>query len=322
MTRVLSLVTLILALLAAPLAAEAQLPGKVPRIVYLSYFSPHPLDQEFRRGLADLGYLEGRSIVVQYQHADQSFDRVRQLATGLLAQDVDVIVTTTGESTRVVKEVVRQIPIVMASSGDAVGQGLVASLARPGGNVTGMTVISPELSGKRLELLKEAFPRISRVVLIRCPGYPVDEDTWNQSRLAARDLGLELLPLEVHAAGDVTTALDAATKAHAGAIIVADCPKLDLPLTLSGVAKARLPAMYPFGWWVRVGGLIAYGADLAVMFRRTALYVDKILKGAKPADLPIEQPTKFEFAINLKTAKALGLTLPPSILARADKIIE
>jgi putative ABC transport system substrate-binding protein len=308
-------------LLSSPIAV-AQQAGKVPRIAYLSYFPPNPYDDVFRRGLQDIGHVEGRTIFVEYRHADRSDERVRQLAAELVALDVDVIVTTTGESTRLVKDIATKTPIVMASSGDAVRQGLVASLARPGGNVTGMTNITPQLSGKRLEVLRDAFPRISRIALIWCPGNPVNERIREETQIAARSVRVELQSVGVHVPRDIGPAFDAAVKARADGVIISDCPRLDIKPTLDAATKTRLPTIYPFGFWARAGGLIAYGPDLAAQVRRAATYVDMILRGAKAADLPVEQPTKFELVINVKTAKTLGMTISSSVLLRADEVIE
>ncbi|MFQ5899041.1 MAG: ABC transporter substrate-binding protein [Candidatus Methylomirabilia bacterium] len=324
------ILTLTLGLLAAPLPVEAQRSEKLPRIGHLSFWVPdpsdpgYPLDEAFRQGLRDLGYVEGRNIVIEYRSARRQLDRVRGLAEEVIRLGVDVIVTSTGRSTGVVKEVTSTIPIVMMFSGDAVSQGLVASLARPGGNVTGQTVISPELSGKRLEILKEALPSLSRVGFLWCPGDVVNDRSRRETEAAARLLGLEMRSLGVKSPSDLEAVLDAAIGQRVEALVVSDCPHRLSPRPVAGFAiEHRLPTMFPFGSDLKeAGGLMAYSPDLRALARRAATYVDKILKGVKPADLPVEQPTKFQLWINLTTARALGLTIPPTVLFRADRVIK
>jgi putative tryptophan/tyrosine transport system substrate-binding protein len=236
----------------------------------------------------------------------------------------DVIVAATGRAAVAVKKATRTIPVVMASSGDAVKDGLVASLARPGGNVTGLTVSSPELVGKQMELLLAAVPRTSRVGVLGCPLGPVGEESFAQSQAAAQTLGVQVVSLKVRDSGGLVQAFETARKERVQAMLVLDCSPIH-PFGSKIVALSaenRLPAMYPFRGYADAGGLMAYSPDVLAQFRRAAAFVDKILKGVKPADLPVEQPTKFELVVNMRTAKALGLTIPPSILVRADHVIE
>ena len=317
------------ALLAAPLAAEAQQAAKVPRIGYLTTslgVSPQR-PEAFRQGLRDLGYVEGRNLVIEYRDAEGKVDRLPALAAELVALKVDVIVT--GASTlaaRVAKEATRTIPIVFAA-GDPVGSGLVTSLARPGGNVTGLSAFAPELVGKRLELLKQAVPGVSRVAVLWQPGAfgeRTEKDTLKRAEVAARDLGVPLQFVEARGPADFDRAFSDMTRARAGALTVlaSNMFNSERRRLVDLAAEKRLPAVYSARELVDAGGLMSYGANLAELNRRAATYVDRILKGAKPADLPVEQPTKFELIINLKTAKALGLTIPPSLLLRADQVIE
>ena len=318
------LVILALALVAAPLATSAQQVGKVHRIGVLELREVSPtLRNVFRQGLRDLGWVEGQNVVVEYRSAGGDLQRVRPLADELVRLGVAVIVTTTGRTALVVKEVTRSVPIVMISSGDAVSQGLVASLARPGGNVTGLTAVSPETTGKRLQLLKEAVPRLSRVAFLGCFEGAVGRREWSEVNAAATALGLDLRATDVPSAGGLGPAFKTAVGQGAQALLMGDCPP-ELPgRQVSDLAlHHRLPTMAPFPEMIDVGLLLAYGPSDRDQYRRAPTYVDKILRGAKPADLPVEQPTKFELGINLKTAKALGLTIPPSVLARADEVIQ
>ncbi len=302
--------TLAGALLTAPLAAEAQQAAKVARIGWLAAnlaLSPH-LREAFRQGLRDLGYVEGRNLVIEYRDAEGKLERLPALAAELVALKVDVT-------------------IVFASAGDPVTSGFVTSLARPGGNVTGLAFLAPELVGKCLELLKQVVPGVSRVAALWPPGGQgerTEKDMLKEAEVAARALGVRLQFVEARGPGDFDSAFSDMTRARAGALTV-------LPSTMFFIerrrlvalaAKHRLPAVYTSREFVDAGGLMAYGPNLADMYRRAATYVDKILKGAKPGDLPVEQPTKFELVVNLKTAKALGLTIPQSLLGRADQIIE
>ena len=315
-------------LLAAPLAAEAQQAGKVPRIGYLGNSSPdleRDLDQAFRQGLRELGYVEGQNIVVEYRWAEGKFDRLPTLAAELVHLQVDVIVTAATPGTLAAMRATSTIPLVMAVSADAVGNRLVASLARPGGNVTGSSTGTHELDAKRLELLKEAFPRISRVAFIWNPANPANLLGSKETRLAARALGMTLEPVvAVRGANEVADAFATITRGRPDALfVIADRFLLTQRARIVDfAAKHRLPATYPYREYVVAGGLMSYAPSFTQLFRHAATFVDKILKGAKPADLPIEQPTKFEFIINLKAAKALGLTIPPSLLLRADEVIQ
>jgi ABC-type uncharacterized transport system substrate-binding protein len=317
-------------LLAAPLAAEAQQAAKVPRIGYLALnraANPH-LREAFREGLRDLGYVEGRNLVIEYRDAEGKPERLPALAAELVALKVDVIVT--GGGTRpalAAKQATKTIPIVFASAGDPVTDGLVTSLARPGGNVTGSSLLAPELVGKSLELLTQTVPGVRRVAFLWQPGAMderTEKDMLKRAEVAARALGVRLQLLEARGPADFDRAFSEMTRAHAGALTVLPSAMFfsERRRLVDLAAKNRLPAGYTQREFVDAGGLMAYGPSLAGLFRHAATYVDKILKGAKPADLPVEQPTKFELVINLKTAKALGLTIPPSLLARADEVIQ
>jgi putative ABC transport system substrate-binding protein len=316
-------------LLTAPLAAEAQQAGKVARIGWLGdspAASPH-LDEAFRQGLRDLDYVEGRNVVIEYRWAEGKFERLPALAAELVALKVDVILAGTVLAAVAAKQAIRTIPIVFAAVADPLGSGLVTSLARPGGNVTGLSVLSPELVGKRLEQLKQALPGVSRVAVLWQPGAfgeRTEQDMLKAAEVAARALGVRLQFVEARGPTDFDRAFSDMTRAHAGALTVLPSPMFlnERRRLVDLAAKHRLPAGYPWREGADAGGLISYGPSLADLYRRAATYVDKILKGAKPGDLPVEQPTKFELVINLKTAKALGLTIPPSLLHRADQVIE
>jgi len=314
------IVALTLGMLTSLPAADAQQLGKMPRVGVLSPSADFFLNA-FRQGLRELGYIEGRNISLEYRSADGRVDRLPDLAAELVRLKVDVMVTITPPGVRAAKQATSTIPIVMGAVDDAVEQGFVASLARPGGNITGISLLNPELSGKRLELLKEAFPKVSRVAVLR-------EAVGGASSLratmeAARVLGVHLQILELRDPNELDSAFAAMTRERAGALDV--LPGLMITgymrqiLDLAG--KARLPAIFPDGQFVESGGLMSYGPSLPDLYRRAATYVDKILKGTKPADLPVEQPVKFELIINLKTAKQIGLTIPPNFLARADRVI-
>ena len=308
-------------------AAEAQQPKKVSRIGFLSAVSPSsisPRTEAFRQGLRELGYVEGKSIVIEYRWAEGKFDRMPDLAAELVRLKVDVILSGGPTATRPAKGATGTIPIVMAFDNDPVGSGFVASLARLGGNITGLSTLSPEISGKQLELLKEIVPRLSRVAVLIISKAPGTAQALKEMELAAGAFGVKLQYLEVRDPKDIETAFRAASKEGADAVIV-----LPSPVTLSQrrqvvdfAATRRLPGIYWATEFVEAGGLMTYSVSFTDLFRRTATYVDKILKGAKPADLPVEQPTKFEFIINLKAAKQIGLTIPPNVLARADKVIK
>ena len=317
------------ALLASPLAAEAQQAAKVARIGYLSpnlAANPH-LPESFRQGLRDLGYVEGRNVVIEYRDAEGKLERLPALAAELVALKVDVIVAAGPPAALAAKQATRTLPIVFASSGDPVTSGLVTSLARPGGNVTGLSALTQELVGKRLELLKQAGPGVSQVAVLWHPGVlgeRTEKDMLKGAEVAARALGVRLQVVEARGPEDFGRAFSEMTRARAGALTVLGSVMFvnERRRLVDLAAKNRLPAVYAQREFVDAGGLMSYGANLADLFRRAATYVDKILKGAKPGDLPVEQPTKFELVINLKTAKALGLTIPPSLLARADEVIQ
>ena len=310
--------------------SEAQQPVKIPRIGYLTgppLSATVRVREAFRQGLRELGYVEGKNIVIEWRSWEGKRDRQRALAVELVHLNVDVIVAVGSSDIHVAKEATSTIPIVMVSSGDPVASGFVASLARPGGNVTGLATLRPELSGKRLELLKEIVPRLSRVAVFASPGSGDGDHAQILKELnrAAAPLGVALQHLDVRSPKDFETAFQAATKGRAEAVLI-QLPGPVLTPRRKDVTelavKSRLPLMYEGREVVEVGGLMSYGVSSTDRYRRAATYVDKILKGAKPADLPVEQPTKFEFVINLKTAKQIGLTIPPNVLARADKVIK
>jgi putative tryptophan/tyrosine transport system substrate-binding protein len=316
------------ALLAAPLAAEAQPAGKVPRIGYLALnpaANPH-LHEAFRQGLRDLGYVEGRNVVIEYREAEGKPERLPALAAELVALKVDVLVAQPTVAALAAKQATRTLPIVFPVA-EAVMSGLVTSLARPGGNITGLTVLAPEMVAKGLELLKQAVPGVSRVAVLWHPGaFPerMAKDMRKEVEVAARVLGVRLQFLATRGPDDFDRAFSEMIRARAGALTVLGGSMFvsERRRLVDLAAKNRLPAVYTSRESVDAGGLMAYGPSVPDLFRRAATYVDKILKGAKPGDLPVEQPTKFELVINLKTAKALGLTIPASLLQRADQVIE
>ena len=314
-------------LLALSVPVNAQQPTKVPRMGYLNASSPstNPARIEaFRRGLRELGYVEGKNIVIEYRSAEGKLDRLPALLAELVRLKVDVIVTAGPPGTRAAKEANITIPIVMGFDNDPVGNGFVASLARPGGNITGLSTLAPELSGKQLELLKEIIPRLSRVAVLETPTQPGTAQSLREVELAAGAFGVKLQHVDVLDPKDIETGFQAATKEHAEAFLVLQSAVINPQRRQIAdlAAKHRLPAIYPQTEYTEAGGLMYYGANTPDLFRRAATYVDKILKGAKPADLPVEQPTKFEFIINLKAAKQIGLTIPPNVLARADRVIK
>ena len=313
--------------LAALLTADAQPAPRTPRIGYLAASlgtEASHLIGAFRQGLRELGYVEGQNIALEFRSAENSADRYPALAAELVALNVDVIVAGATPAVLAAKQATGMIPIVFPIHTDPVGAGLVASLARPGGNVTGLSFSSEDLTGKRLELLKQVVPGISRIAVLWKSPNAAAPVQLKAAEVAARKLAISLQVLEVQDAEGLERAFQAATGASSGALLVVDDPATFLlrKRIVELAAKSRLPAMYGPREFAVDGGLIAYGANIPDMFRRAAIYVDKILKGTKPADLPVEQPTKFEFVINLKTAKALGLTIPQSILLRADQVIE
>jgi putative ABC transport system substrate-binding protein len=325
----LAVALLALALLAAPLAADAQAAGKVYRIGVLSPFpssyGPGPSFEAFRQTFRDLGYVDGRNVALEYRWADGRPDRLPDLAAELVRLGVDVVFSAwSTPAALATKKATNTIPVIFAGVGDAVGVGLVGSLARPGGNVTGSTFITEETIGKQLELLKEVVPRITRVGVVINPGNPVYGPVLRGSEAPARALGLQLTIVGVQGAEDLESAFRVAIREHVDGFVVLRDPVLvtNQSRLLTLVANSRRPAMYGMREFVDNGGLMSYGPSLVEMYRRAAYLVDKILRGAKPTDLPVEQTTKFDFVVNLKTAKTLGLTIPQSVLARADEVIE
>ncbi|HEU4341127.1 MAG TPA: ABC transporter substrate-binding protein [Candidatus Binatia bacterium] len=303
---------------------DAQQPKKVPRIGFLSTASLSSLSPRldaFRQGLRKLGHIEGKNIAIEYRSAEGNTDRLPALAVELLGLKVDCIVTAGTSPTRAARKATSTIPIVMTNPGNPVQSGLVASLARPGGNITGLSSISIDLAGKRLELLKEALPKLSRAAIFSDPRS--ETGAIKETESAARSLNVELIFLEVRTLVELENAFQSIAKSHADAFIGGGGGFFNTHRlrTIELAAKHRLPGMYTEQEYVLAGGLMAYATSIPDLYRRAATYVDKILKGAKPADLPVEQPTKFELVINLKTAKQIGRTIPPGVLARADKII-
>jgi putative ABC transport system substrate-binding protein len=315
-----------LALTLCGVSAQAQQPTKIARIglLYASSSGNAHRVEAFRQGLRDLGYVEGKNIFLEYRYADGKRERFRAHVAELVRLEVDVIVTGGGGGTRPAKEATSTIPIVMTQDDDPVGNGLVMSLARPGGNITGLATLSPELSGKRLELLKEAVPRLSRVAIFVTPSSQDDVRALQEIQRSAGTLGVKLQQIEVRDPADIEAAFRKAKTGGAEALLSI----MSGPVAASRRAevaelavKSRFPVMYHRREYVEVGGLMSYGVSFLDLDRRAATYVDKILKGAKPAELPVEQPTKFELIINMKAAKQIGLTIPPPVLARADRVI-
>jgi ABC-type uncharacterized transport system substrate-binding protein len=306
--------------------AEAQQAKKIPRIGLLVPFSASSDSTRrdaFLKGLRDLGYVEGKNIALEYRYAEGELDRFPEVAAELVRLNVDVIVTASISAVRAAKKATGTIPIVFASVGDAVDSGLVSSLARPGGNATGLTFLAPELDGKRLELLKEAFPKVTRVAFLWVVG-GARGDPLKEAEAVAKTLGLRLQSLGVRGPDDFESAFKAAKSRGADALIVRSSPLSNTHRAriVDLAAKNRLPGIYPSTDFVEAGGLMSYAPDILDNWRRAATYVDKILKGANPGDLPVEQPKKFEFVINLKTAKQIGVTIQPNVLARADRVIK
>ena len=327
MNRKITVLTLCAMLLALCLPARAQQPKKIPRIGYLigqSRSTAAVRIDPFRQGLRELGYVEGRNYIIEYRSADGRSERFPDLAAELVRLKVDVILTRGTPAVMAAKSATGTIPVVMAASSDPVLSGVVASLARPGGNITGLSSIVHEVSGKRLELIREVVPGVSRIAGLLIMSNPAEALQWEETEIAASSLRVQVQLLDVRKAGDFGRAFDAAIKQRAGALVVGldtltqtnHRPIVDL------AAKHRLPAIYGAREFVDAGGLMGYAVSYPDLYRRAATYVDKILKGAKPADLPVEQPTKYELVINMKTAKALGLTIPQSVLLRADQVIE
>jgi putative tryptophan/tyrosine transport system substrate-binding protein len=321
------IVAIVLALALVGARIEAQQPAKVSRIGYLGLSFPSAnvaRIEALRQGLRDLGYIEGENIVFEWRWAEGKAERIPELAAELVKLKVDIIVTGGSTATRAAKKATVTIPIVMSQDSDPVGSGFVASLAKPGGNITGLSSYAAELSGKRLELLKEVLPRLSRVAVLGNSTAPQNARALKDTELAADALGMKLQYLDVLGPKDIETAFRAASNGRAegllalNSFVVSAHRKQIIDLTV----KTRLPAVYGQPEFMEIGGLVYYGASYTDLFRRAATYVDKILKGTKPADLPVEQPKKFEFIINLKAAKQIGLTIPPNVLARADKVIK
>jgi putative ABC transport system substrate-binding protein len=322
-----TVLTLCAMLFAPCFSASAQEPTKVTRIGYLVGPSSASTAryEAFRQGLRELGYVEGKNLVVEWRSSEGNRDRQRALVAELVGLKVDVIVAVGAGDVRIAKDATATIPIVMVQGGDPVGSGFVASLARPGGNITGLATLRPELSGKRLELLTEIVPRLSRVALFASSASPDHAQVLKEAELAAGALGVKLQSLDIRSPKDFETSFQAALKGRAEAVLVrVRGPILSPNRTefAKHAVKSRLPAIYEGVEEVEAGGLMSYGVSFPDLYRRAAVYVDKILKGRKPAELPVEQPTKFEFIINLKAAKQIGLTIPPNVLARADKVIK
>jgi len=315
------------AIFAVPLATEAQQSATVARIGFLAGGSPAesaPSLEQFRLGLRELGYMEGQTIVIEYRWAEGKVERFGDLAAELVGVKVAVIVAPTSPAALAAKGATETIPIVFVTAGDPLGSGLVAGIARPGGNITGLSLVAPEIVAKQLQLLKEAVPRTSRVAVLSNPASSYSALMVKETGAAARSLGVQLQFVSVRAADPLDNSLSAVTKERPDALLVLFDPLLFAHrMRIAEFANNhRLPAMTPHKEYAESGGLMAYGPSLPDLYRRAATYVDKILKGAKPADLPVQQPTKFELVINLRTAKALGLTMPQSLLLRADEVIQ
>ncbi len=306
--------------------AHAQQSGKIPRIGYITgtaLSANSARTEAFRQGLRELGYVQGKSIVIEWRSAEGKADRLAALAADQVRLKVDVIVTGGPTSNRAAKKATLTIPIVMAYDNDPVGNGFVTSLARPGGNITGLSTLAPEISGKQLELLKETVPRLSRVAVLGNSTNPGNPQSLKEIELAAGALGVKLESLDVLDPKDIESVFRSAGKGRVDALLVLASSIFNSHRTqiIDLALKNRLPAIYPYPEFVEDTGLMTYSVSFTDLFRRAATYVDKILKGAKPADLPVEQPKKFEFIINLQAAKQIGLTIPPNVLARADKVI-
>jgi len=320
-------------LLALCFPAEAQQSGKIPRVGVLFIGGRNqPHLESFKQGLKERGYTEGKNILLDYRYAEGNVDRLPSLAAELVQLKVDVIVTTSGNSARAATRVTRTIPIVLTTGADPVKSGLAESLAKPGGNVTGLSVIEEDLSGKRVEILKETFPKMTRMAYLWNPlavsyseaGAPSGNPSYVQAKKAAETLGVQLLSYKVRTLVETEKAFADMQKVRPHALLVLQSPVMTLnsKRIVDLALEQQLPGMYPSNQFAQEGGLMAYGPLIGDLYRRAATYVDKILKGAKPGDLPIEQPTKFELVINLKTAKQIGLTISPNVLARADKVIK
>jgi putative ABC transport system substrate-binding protein len=308
-------------------AARGQQAASVRRIGLLSPFSPADTslwNKALLRGLRDAGWIDGKNLIIEYRYAEGRKERLPGLVADLVRQKVDIIVTTVTLDTLTAKNATAEIPIVMVAVGEPVAVGIVKSLARPGGNVTGLSQMTPDLSGKRLELLKEIVPNVSSVALLFDPEDPLSTLDWKEAQLSAKKLRIEVHSMEVRRTSDFDKVLKEAATSRVGAIVVMPAPVLfeNLKLIADFATQNLLPSTFHLREFPTLGGLVSYGVDRSDLFRRAATYVDKILKGASPADLPIEQPTKFELVINLRTAKTLGLTIPPNVLGIADEVIE
>ncbi len=307
-------------------AAEAQQPARMLRIGILIASSASVNSarlEAFRRRLREHGYVEGKNIVIEYRYAEGKLERLPELAAELVRLKVDVIVTAAGPAISAAKKASAMIPIVFATAADPVGSGYVSSLARPGGNITGLSLMRPDLDGKRLELLKEAFPKVARVAFLWRSGGARGNLNFTEMEAVAKALGLKLISLEVRSIDDFESAFARAKRERAQALITTTNPLIgnQRRQVLDFAAKNRLPAMYPDSEWVEAGGLMSYAPNYMDLWRRAADFVDKILKGTKPADIPVEQPMKFEFIVSLNAAKQIGVTIPPNVLVRADKVI-
>ncbi len=320
-------------LFALSFPTQAQQSGKIPRVGVLFIGGRNqPHLESFKQGLKERGYTEGKNILLDYRYAEGNVDRLPSLAAELVQLKVDVIVTTSGNSARAATRVTRTIPIVLTTGADPVKSGLAESLAKPGGNVTGLSVIEEDLSGKRVEILKETFPKMTRMAYLWNPlavsyseaGAPSGNPSYVQAKKAAETLGVQLLSYKVRTLAEIEKAFADMPKVRPHALLVLQSPVMTLnsKRIVDLALEQQLPGMYPSNQFAQEGGLMAYGPLIGDLYRRAATYVDKILKGAKPADLPVEQPTKFEFVINLKAAKQIGLTISPNVLARADRIIK
>ena len=324
--KLVRIIALVIAFAMCGTVAQAQEPGKVPRIGFLvasNSFANSDRIAAFQNGLRELGYMEGKNIIVEYRQAEGKLERLPKIAAELVGRHVDVIVTAGPADTRAAKNATTTIPVVMTFDNDPVGNGFVASLARPGGNITGLSTLAPELSGKQLELLKEIVPKLSRVAVFGNSRNPGNKVAIREIELAGETLRVKVQKLDVVDSKDVKAAFRTASKERDEAVLVLGSPLINAHRAqIAALAtKNRLPAIYYTAEMVEAGGLMAYGVNRNDLARRAATYVDKILKGAKPTDLPVEQPTKFELIINLKAAKQIGLTIPPAVLARADRVI-
>ena len=327
MKPLMSLLTLVIGLLLVPLAAYAQQPATIPRVGFIDSTSPspgQPLLDAFRQGLHEFGYIEGRNIAIEYRSAEARPERFPDLVAELIRLKVDVLVVGAGPGAHAAQQATQTLPVVFAGVGDPVALGIVASLARPGGNITGLSYILEGFAGKWAELLKEAVPNASRLAALWNPNLPFGAIMVKDTQVAAQALGMALQAVEVRERNELENALSTIVSARADALVVMASPLFfsHRAQLVEFAAKNRIPAMFFAREFVEAGGLMAYGPNLREQFRRAATYVDKILKGAKPADLPVEQPTKFELIINLKTAQALGLTISPTLLFQADEVLQ